>query len=66
MNKMKGARIMKETIKMDMKEMKETHETKKMKEISAKKQKRSTWKKLLTDMFDPIEAIERKGLIEWF
>jgi len=42
MNKMKGARIMKETIKMDMKEMKETHETKKMKEISAKKQKRST------------------------
>ena len=57
---------MKETIKMDMKEMKETHETKKMKEISAKKQKRSTWKKLLTDMFDPIEAIERKGLIEWF
>jgi hypothetical protein len=64
MNKMKGARIMKETIKMDMKEMKETHETKKMKEISAKKQKRSTWKKLLTDMFDPIEAIERKGLIE--
>ena len=65
MNKMKGARIMKETIKMDMKEMKETHETNKMKEISAKKQKRSTWKKL-TDMFDPIEAIERKGLIEWF
>ena len=56
---------MKETIKMDMKEMKETHETNKMKEISAKKQKRSTWKKL-TDMFDPIEAIERKGLIEWF